>query len=128
MKETFRVELIAYEDRGVEAKSFLQGMLNRLTFGKARYEKGGGYSVDHRKAKDMIDTAILSLRVAEDYDVRERLIDAANYCFLAYRRMEDTGSLDGDSPGVVDEGIITKARGRFEHLNGQRFNPNMDTK
>jgi hypothetical protein len=76
---------------------------------------------NNRKAEDMANTAILSIQVAVHHNVRERMIDAANYCFLAYRRMEDTGTLDDSSPGVVENGIITKARGKFEHLNGCLF-------
>lgn len=118
MPEPTQLTLFAYEERGVEAKPFLQGMLNRLTFGKERYEKE--MPSTSRLAEDMASTAILSIIVAHQENIRERLIDAANYCFLAYRRMEDTPKLDGDSPGVVENGIVTRARGRFEHLNGER--------
>ena len=96
-------------------------MLNRLTVGKARYEKEGQFPSNKRDPKDMAETAMLSIQIALDNNCRERLIDAANYCYLAYRRMEETGSLDGDSPGVVKEGIITLARGRFIYLNGKPF-------
>lgn len=115
--EVTQLKLFAYEERGVEAKPFIQGMLNRLTFGKERYEKD--YPSMGRLAEDMADTAILSIKIALDHNIRERLIDAANYCFLAYRKMDDTGSLDDDSPGVVENGVVTRARGRFEHTNGK---------
>lgn len=117
MDKPISITVSAYEERGGESKPFLQGMLNRLAFGKQRYEKKK--ASDSRPTQDMIDSAVLSAQVANYYDIRERLIDAANYCYLAYRRMEDTGTLDGDSPGHVDSGIIVDARGRFEHFNGK---------
>lgn len=119
MPEVTQLTLFAYEERGVEAKPFLQGMLNRLTFGKERYEKD--MPSTSRLAEDMAATAILSIQVAVEHNIRERLIDAANYCFLAYRKMEDTPKLDGDSPGVVENGVITRARGKFEFYNNRNF-------
>ncbi len=117
MPEVTQLQLFAYEERGVEAKPFLQGMLNRLTFGKERYEKD--MPSTSRTAQDMADTAVLSIQVAVYFNIRERHIDGANYCFLSYRKMEDTPKLDGDSPGVVENGIVTRARGKFEYFNGK---------
>ena len=113
------MHLTAFDDRGFESQSFLQGMLNRLGFGKVRYESTDDES--NRRAEDMVLSAILSLKTALAHDKRERLIDAANYCFLAYRRMDDTGSWDGHSPGYVKDGRIVGARGVFESSNGDNF-------
>lgn len=107
-----KLELRAMEERGAEAQPFLQGMLNRLTFGKQRYPN------HEHSATDMAETAILSIIIAQQYNCRERMVDAANYCYLAYRQMDVTPPLDGDGPGVVESGYIVKARGRFTFLNG----------
>ena len=95
-------------------------MLNRLGFGKVRYEPHDDEA--NRSALDMALSAVLSIQTATTHNKRERMIDAANYCFLAYRRMEDTGTWDGHSPGYLRDGKIVGARGMFEHTNGQEFN------
>lgn len=111
--------LTAFDDRGQESKSFLQGMLNRLGFGKVRYEPTDDEA--SRSARDMALSAVLSIQTALEHNKRERMIDAANYCFLAFRRMEDTGAWDGHSPGYLKDGKIVGARGMFEHTNGQIY-------
>lgn len=112
----------AFDEFGAErTKSFVQGMLNRLGFGAARY--GRTHEDDKRDSHptDMVNTAVMRALIGLQHGKRESLIDAANFLVLAYHHMPETPAWDGDSPGVVYGGYVASARGRFAVNNGRRF-------
>ncbi len=88
---------------------------------------GSRSSCRRSPVRDHAHSAELSIWAALSDNLRERLIDAAVYCFLAWRNAEDTGKLDGHSPGVVQGLEIRHARGRWARLNGSRFWPSRVT-
>lgn len=107
----------AMDHIGSESAPFIQGMLNRLAIGAIRY---GRNEPSFYRENDMVATARRRLAAAVETNDRDLLIDAANFCLLAWLHLPpappDGG---GDSPGVVRaDGTVWGARGRWADENG----------
>lgn len=108
-------------------RDFITGMLRRLVIGSARYGRRPLYDLD----VDYTATAAHRLGVARDEGAREHLLDAANYCLLAWVGAGVDPSSDergrhmagGEhSPGNINRaGFIVDARGRYGRNNGAYF-------
>jgi hypothetical protein len=113
------VTLTVYQDDGIE--KFLQAMCNRRAFGSVRYAES--HPAGSTPAEDHAHSAGLSIWAALEFKVSERFVDAAVYCFLAWRNAEGSPPLDGDSPGVIQGRQVKLARGRWAGFNGLRWLP-----
>ncbi len=100
--------------------NLLQAMCNRRAFGSVRYAET--HPEGTTPVRDHAHSAELSLMAAAEPGAEERFIDAAVYAFLAWRRSEKSGPL-ADSPGVVQDGKVRYARGRWAHWNQRWFRP-----
>ncbi len=116
--EPRKIEITVYAEDGIE--EFLQAMCNRRAFGSVRYAET--HPEGTTPVRDHAHSAELSLVAAAEPGAEERYIDAAVYAFLAWRNSDKSGPLT-DSPGVVQDGKVRYARGRWAHWEGRPFYP-----